>query len=466
MKDLLTYVLDRKNGPLYELLYRAILQDIASGSLAPGQKLPSKRTLADHLKISKMTVENAYAQLAAEGYIYSREKVGYFVEKNIEALCAAPPPVPAAPPAPESPRWDADLTSNSLPADGFPFSVWSKLMREVMQDYGDELLKPVPNCGAPLLREAICQYLHDFRSMSVSPEQILVGAGTDFLYNILIQLLGRDRVYALEDPGYSKIRQVYTVAGVHSRPVPLDNDGVMPEFLSGAHVLHLSPSHHFPTGIVTPIARRQALIAWAREAEGRYIIEDDYDSEFRLSGRPIPTMQSIDPAGKVIYLNSFTKSIAPSIRISYMVLPPALMKRFQEKLGFYACTVPSFEQYTLARFLSRGYFEKHLARMKKYYKGQRDNIISALEAAPFRSRMEILEQDAGLHFLLRVDTNRSDRELKALCEKAGIHIACLSDYDLTPRQEESHCLVVNYSGFDSKKAPELLRRLENILNNP
>ena len=356
---MLTYTLDREAGPLYEALYRGIRGDILEGRLMPGEKLPSKRALADHLKISKVTVETAYAQLVAEGYIRSQEKVGYFVEAVEQGQA---PAYRRALELPEAPRpvWEADFTANNLPAEAFPFSVWAKLQREVLLDYGAELLGPVPPGGAYVLRQAIADYLYGFRSMTVSPDQILVGAGTDFLYNLLIQLLGRDKCYGVEDPGYGKIRQVYEAAGVPCLPVPLDGDGIRIDRLGEAQVLHLSPSHHFPTGIVTPIGRRQALLEWAEGGEGRYLIEDDYDSEFRLAGRPIPTLQSIDRAGKVIYLNSFTKSIAPAIRISYLVLPPELMEEFRRRLGFYACTVPSFEQYTLARFLSRGYFEKVL----------------------------------------------------------------------------------------------------------
>ena len=368
---------------------------------------------------------------------------------------------------PEAPRpvWEADFTANNLPAEAFPFSVWAKLQREVLLDYGAELLGPVPPGGAYVLRQAIADYLYGFRSMTVSPDQILVGAGTDFLYNLLIQLLGRDKCYGVEDPGYGKIRQVYEAAGVPCLPVPLDGDGIRIDRLGEAQVLHLSPSHHFPTGIVTPIGRRQALLEWAEGGEGRYLIEDDYDSEFRLAGRPIPTLQSIDRAGKVIYLNSFTKSIAPAIRISYLVLPPELMEEFRHRLGFYACTVPSFEQYTLARFLSRGYFEKHINRMKKYYRGQRDRLIAALSHASFSRQVEILEQDAGLHFLLRVRTHRPDRDLKALCAQAGIRIFCLSDYNQRENPADSHCLVVNYTGFDGNAAPELLTRLEAALED-
>lgn len=458
---MLTYDLSSLPCPLYEGLYRCIREDILTGRLRPGEKLPSKRALADHLKISKVTVENAYAQLSAEGYLRSQEKVGYFVEVSTGPLPLPQPPPPCAPEPAQV--WAADLTSNQLRGDAFPFSVWAHLLRQVMLDYGAELLKPMPIGGAPVLREAISQFLYGFRSMSVSPDQILVGAGTDFLYNLLIQLLGQDKRYAVEDPGYDKIRRVYEAAGVTCCPVPMDRDGVRVDALDGADILHLSPSHHFPTGIVTPIGRRQALLEWAEAAPNRYLIEDDYDSEFRLSGRPIPTLQSIDHCGKVIYMSSFTKSIAPSIRISFLVLPPALMETFRQKLGFYACTVPSFEQYTLARFLSEGYFEKHINRMKKYYREQRNQIIKVIQGASFASRVKILSQDTGLHFLLQVNTTRTDQELKALCARAGIRVRCLTDYAVRDLDTFAHCLVINYTGFDSATAPHVLARLEALL---
>lgn len=212
-----------------------------------------------------------------------------------------------------------------------------------------------------------------------------------------------------------------------------------------------------------PIGRRQELLAWASEAEERYIIEDDYDSEFRFSGRPLPTMQSIDPGGRVIYTNTFSKSLAPSIRISYMVLPPALMERFWRTLSFYSCTVTSFEQYALARFLSEGHFERHINRMKKYYRAERDALISAIERSPLAGRAEILEQDAGLHFLLRVRTEKSDATLSEEAQAAGIRLSFLSEYQNGPARAETHEIVVNYSGLDAARLDEAFERLAEIL---
>ena len=461
---MLTYELKKAPGvPLYEALYRCIRSDILAGRLAPGEKLPSKRALAAHLEVSKVTVEGAYAQLLAEGYLRSEEKVGYFVEATAHAHPAAPAPAPAAA---ETPKWELDLTANA-PATGFPFSVWMRLQRQVMLDYGDRLLAHLPPQGYPELRSAIAEHLLQFRGLSVDPENILIGAGTDFLYNLLIQLLGRDKRYALEEPGYHKIRQIYAAGGVECVSAALDAVGVVPASLADAQVLHCSPSHHFPTGIVTPAARRRQLLSWAAESPERYIIEDDYDSEFRFHAHPVPALLAMDRWGKVIYMNTFSKTLAPSIRISYMILPQPLMAEFRQRLGFYSCTVPSFEQYTLARFLSGGWFEKHINRMRKFYRTRRNRVIGLLEGSDFSGRFTILEQDAGLHFLLRVDTRLTDRELTALCARAGIRVRCLSDYYAGPVPDWARgCLVVNYSGLDEQNLPAALTRLSALTAEP
>ena len=453
---MVTYELKKAPGvPLYESLYRCIRGDILSGKLRPGEKLPSKRALAQHLEISKITVEAAYNQLLAEGYLSSREKVGYFVEA-VEQPPEQPLPSPAPQQKQESP-WLLDLTGG---AEKFPFSVWMRLQREVMLDYGEELLKPLPNRGVAELRRAIADHLAAFRGMTVDPENILIGAGTDFLYNLLIQLLGREGPYALEEPGYGKIRKIYAAGGVEILGAPMDDLGVMPDLLGDAQVLHISPSHHFPTGLVTPVSRRLELLAWAREGE-KWIIEDDYDSEFRFAAHPMPAMQSLD-SRRVIYMNSFSKTLAPSIRISYMVLPGELMVRFQEKLGFYSCTVASFEQYTLARFLSRGYFEKHINRMRKFYNSRRKFLIGLLQGRSFSHKLTILEEDAGLHFLVKVDTALSDTALTALLARAGIRVRSLSSY-YHDGSADRHILVVNYSALKEKSAQQALDALESLL---
>ena len=453
---MLTYELEKTPGvPLYEALYRCIREDILSGKLAAGQKLPSKRALAENLEVSKITVETAYGQLLAEGYLRSVEKVGYFVEV-VERPAA---PEPMSPQKPEQETASVDLSANG--SAGFPFSVWSRLQRQIMLDMGPRLLLPLANQGAWELRQAIAGHLAQFRGMRVNPENILIGAGTDFLYNLLIQLLGRDKRYALEEPGYGKIRLLYAAAGAACISAPMDSQGVLPDSLEDAQVLHISPSHHFPTGIITPLSRRQALLRWANAREDRWIIEDDYDSEFRFNAHPMPTMQSLDSSGRVIYMNTFSKTLAPSIRISYMVLPGALMARFRETLGFYSCTVASFEQYTLARFLGEGYFEKHINRMRKYYRTLRNRVLTLIESSPYAHMLTITEENAGLHFLVKVSTDSPEEAILALCRRVGLGIRSLGSYyhgAVPPEAERT--LVVNYSGLEEKD----LERLADILN--
>ena len=455
---MLTYELKKKPGlPLYEALYRCIRQDILDGRLKPGERLPSKRALAEHLELGKITVEAAYAQLLAEGYIRSREKVGYFVEALERPEPTAKPQKPTDPEERKEPVL-LDLTANGT--GHFPFTVWSRLQREVILDYDRQLLLPLPNQGIPELRQAIADHLSAFRGMAIDGDNILIGAGTDFLYNLLIQLLGREKSYAVEEPGYGKIRMIYAANGVRCVSVPMDELGVRPEKLEAAQVLHFSPSHHFPTGLVTPMSRRQELLGWA--AKGNWIIEDDYDSEFRFASHPLPALQSLAPE-RVIYINSFSKSLAPSIRISYMVLPPQLMAEFRSRLGFYGCTVPSFEQHTLARFLSQGHFEKHINRMRRYYQKRRNLVIDALSRCAFSEKLTILEQDAGLHFLLRVDTDWSDRELTAYLLEQGIRIQALSSFYHASDPGQLHCLVVNYSGLEDAQLEQALGKLEQAL---
>ena len=460
---MLTYSMDDRGSlPLYEYLYRRIRADILNGTLAAGEKLPSKRRLAEHLHLSVITVEGAYQQLEAEGYVYTLPKRGFFVsqvEQRPTAMPAAIPLPAAAPPK----RWTLDLKSNQVDASRFPAATWARLTRQVLSEGSEALLRPVPHQGLPALRQAIANDLRDYKGMSVSPEQVIVGAGAEYLYLLLSQLLGRDVVFALEDPGYPKIRLVYETCGTTCRPIPLDGQGMSISALeaSGAAVAHLSPSHHYPTGLVTSIGRRQELLRWAERRDG-FIIEDDYDSEFRFSGRPIPTLQSIDHDGRVIYMNTYSQTISPAMRLGYMVLPPRLLERYRRMLDFYACTVPALEQHVLARFLDRGYYEQHLSRMRKEYRMRRAQVLDAFRSSPFAHRISIAEQGAGLHFLLRLDTKESDEVLKHRAEALGVRLGFLSEYAALPDPSYDHTLVVNYAGLDAGKLPEIMELLSRI----
>ena len=463
---MLTYALDKTAGvSLYEQLYRRVKEDILSGRLAAGEKLPSKRALAAHLEVSVITVKNAYEQLMAEGYLTGVEKKGYFVSSVLPPLPSQPPPVTQDVPEPGERTWFLDLVTNSIDAEDFPFTVWARLMRQTILEEGTGLLHAMPPQGAPELRTAIAAYLRQFRGMAVDAEQIIIGAGTEQLYSMLVQLLGRGKRYAAEDPGYSKIIRIYRSNQAEVVSIPLDSAGLSVTALERAHadVVHISPSHHYPTGIVMPIARRQELLHWAEQGTDRYILEDDYDSEFRFVGRPIPTLFSVDEGGRVVYLNTFSKTIAPSIRISYMVLPQRLLPAFREKLGFYSSTVSGFEQYTLARFMAEGYYEKHLNRMRKRYHQKRDAVIACIRGGPLAPRARITEEDAGLHFLMTLDTSLSDTALRRMAEQRGLRLAMLSEYYSDHDAAPPHVLVVNYSGVELEKLPRALARLAEIL---
>ena len=441
---MLTYPLEERGSlPLYEYLCRCIRSDILSGTLPAGTRLPSKRALAEHLHVSVITVESAYSQLEAEGYLQALPRRGFFVA----AVEQTPPAVrgTAPLPAPEVPMWRLDLSRNQVDTARFPVSTWVKLTRQVLSEEPEALLSPVPHQGLPALRQAIAADLRDFRGMAVSPEQIVIGAGAEYLYLLLAQLLGRDTVFAVEDPGYPKIRQVYGALGA-----------------AGAGALHISPNHQYPTGLVTPITRRQTLLRWAEDAEGT-IIEDDYDSEFRFTGRPIPTLQSIDLRGRVVYLNTFSQTISPSMRLGFLVLPPRLLERYRRELGFYACTVPALEQHVLARFISGGHYERHLSRMRKEYRNRRAEVVEAFRSSALAPRVTFSEERAGLHFLLRLDTGRSDAELYQLAARMGVRLGFLSEYAAVPKPEFAHTLVINYAGLSPQRLPEAIRLLSEVL---
>lgn len=452
-----TYALDPASPtPLYEQLYRCLKEDLLSGVIPGGEKLPSKRALAEHLNVSRITVENAYQQLLTEGYLRSRPRSGYYAEVLETLPQPAPPlrqPIPAVQEAP------------SPSAGQFPFSVWARLMRGVLLDRQEALLGPVPGQGLPELRQAIAGMLRRSRGMEVDPAGILIGAGAEYLYNILLQLLGRENVFGLENPGHRKLRQVYAAGGATVRPVALDESGVSLQSLiaSGANVLHISPGHQFPLGIVTPIARRRQLMAWLGSRADRYLIEDDYDSEFRFAGKVIPTMCSMDATGRVIYMNTFSKTITPALRISYMILPPGLLNRYREKLGFYSCTVPSFEQLTLARFLEEGYFEKHVSRMKRRYRLLRQTFLTALEARHFGERVEVLGDEAGLHMRLKLRTELPDGELTRQFQAAGIPAAALTGYYFPGTAPAALGeIVLQYADLPESEIPAVLDLLRQL----
>ena len=339
----------------YLQLYHQLRGDIVSGVYPNGKKLPSKRLLAEQTGVSVITVEHAYAILCDEGYLEPRERSGYFVSYSA-ADC-----FPVA--EPDSVR---QLPSARDLADDFPFSVLAKTMRRVLSEYGESILVKSPNNGCTELRKAIAAYLARCRGINVAPSQIVIGSGAEYLYGLIVQLLGRERVFALENPSYEKIRRVYLANGVTCDMLRLGSDGIRTSELArtDASVLHVTPFHSFPSGITASAGKRSEYIRWAH-SRGGYIVEDDFDSEFTLSSKAEDTLFSLEPKRSVLYLNTFSKTIAPSMRLGYMVLPESLTDAFEQSVGFYSCTVPVFEQYVLAELLSNGDFERHINRVRR-----------------------------------------------------------------------------------------------------
>ena len=472
---MLTYSLDGRNGEsLYSYLYKCIRNDILTGVLKPGSRLPSKRSFADHLGVSVVTIENAYSQLQSEGFLYSVPKRGFYVSyiqttrpklNSDQNQCSQSFYSPPSYTPPTESNIRINLFSNRIAAENFPFSIWAKLMRETLSQNQNALMEPSPSAGIPELRQAIAKHLYDFRSMEVKADQIIIGAGTEYLYSLLIQLLGYDKTYAVEFPGYQKLTHIYECHKTTCVNIPIDEAGIIISRLNAAKadVVHLSPSHHYPTGIVTPISRRYELLAWANQAPMRYIIEDDYDSEFRLSGKPIPTLQGIDSSECVIYMNTFTKTLSPTIRISYMVLPDHLLKKFNNNMGFYSCTVSNFEQYTLAKFVDQGHFERHINRMRTHYRQIRDRFIAAIKESPLRNRVQISNADSGLHFLLKVKTSISDEALLHRAEAHGLGILCLSQFNHKDLVCPQNILIISYAGLNSEEIPMAVQLLTECL---
>lgn len=359
---MLTYNMDARGGEAkYAYLYQKIKEDILNGAIRPGERLPSKRALAEHLGVSVVTVDTAYQQLTDEGYLYARERSGYYayeldcLQAGIKPACGRLNLL----------KEEAGMASGTK-KPAFQYASMLKIMREVIAEYGERLLDKPPHLGCAELRNAIAEYLLRYRGMVAQPEQIVIGSGSEYLYGNVVQLLGRNRIYGLEHPSYEKIRQVYEANGATCELLALDETGIATESLAGtaASVLHITPFHSYPSGISASAAKRYEYLAWAAK-RGAIIVEDDFDSEFSLNKKPIETVYAMDTTESVVYINTFSHSLAPSMRVGYMILPQALMRLYNTKLGFYACSVPLFDQYVLAKYIAGGHFERHLNRVRR-----------------------------------------------------------------------------------------------------
>ena len=351
------YKIDEASAqPAYMQLYYQLRRDIVEGVYPLGARLPSKRLLSEETGTSVITVEHAYSILLEEGYAQARTRSGYFAAyKESDFLCAEPKP------------HELSHRPGTYTASGdFPFSVLSRTMRRVISEYGESLLTKSPNQGCIELREAIRSYLARANGINVSAEQIVIGAGAEYLYGLIVQLVGKDAPFAIEDPSYEKIRAVYEAYGIECKALPLGQDGIRSEALGETYatLLHITPFNSYPSGISADVSKRIEYLSWAKE-RGAFIVEDNFDSELTVSKKNEDTVFSLDSGERVIYVNTFSKTVAPSMRVGYMVLPESLLPLYREKLGFYSCTVPIFEQYLLAELISSGDFERNINRLRR-----------------------------------------------------------------------------------------------------
>lgn len=434
-------------------IYEYFKQEIISGNLNRTEKIPSKRQLAQSLSCSLNTVQAAYNQLTDEGYIMPKAKSGYFVA-SLEGIVYIQPKQQDAKMAEK--RTDPlafDFSHQGVDFDHFPFSIWRRLTKEVIDETDKELLRTGDPHGLPALRSTIARYLHQSRGVNCSPDQIIISSGTEYLLQLLTQLFDRQAVYAIENPGYEKLAMIFRSSRAEYKPIILDRSGMRPEALeeSTATIACITPSHQFPTGQIMPVNRRIQLLNWANDRPGRYIIEDDYDSEFRYTGKPIPSLQGLDKEGKVIYMGALSKSLSPALRVSYMVLPQTLLQAYHEKLDFYICPVPTIEQKTLQRFMDEGHFERHLNRMRNLYRQKRERLVTAIRDLLPEARIE--GAASGLHFVLRAGNGLSEPELVQRASEWGVKVYGFSRYSSAPTSDAPRDAIV--LGFATLRLDEI-----------
>lgn len=440
--------------PLYEQIYSYIKEEIRRGNLRSSRKLPSTRVLAENLKVSRSTAQMAYDQLVSEGYIEAVPCRGFFVS-NIEELVEAGQGKADALVLKELERQDkyqVDFSPRGIDLNSFPFNTWRKISKGTLTDDNKEMFLTGSSQGEPGLREAIREYLHSARGVNCSREQIVIGAGSEYLLMLLNQILGPEHRIAMENPTYKQAWRVFTSLGYQVEPVEMDQYGMDLELLlqSNADIAYIMPSHQYPTGIVMPVKRRQELLSWAYQEESRYLIEDDYDSEFRYKGKPIPALQGMDNRGRVIYMGTFSKSIAPAIRISFLVLPKPLLHIYYEKVSFYASTVSRIDQNILFTFLAEGHYERHLNRMRAIYKAKHDALLTALK--PLEDIFHIRGEYAGLHVLLTHKGGVDERWLLEQAETVGVRVYGLSGYYI-PKRDQAYppTVVLGYANLTEKE---------------
>jgi GntR family transcriptional regulator/MocR family aminotransferase len=424
-------------APLYEKIYKYIRNEIIDGKIPTGEKLPSTRLLAENLSVSRSTVELAYDQLLAEGYIRAEACRGFFAcdikelyQLDEGSRNAARRRNPGGAASSRQIKRVIDFSPYAINTASFPYNVWRKISKNVLLDDREELLLAGDGQGEYELRSEIASYLHQARGVNCQVEDIIIGAGNEYLEILLAQLLGRGLTMLMENPGYPQAYHTFCNMGYQVRTVEARDTGMTRQDAERIQpdLIYMMPSHQFPLGSVMPMTQRLELLKWASEQEGRYLIEDDYDSEYRYRGKPIPSLQSIDSNGKVIYLGTFSKSVAPSLRISYMVLPPQLLEKYKTECGFYSTTVPRMQQEILREFIRDGHFGRHLNRMRGIYRSRHDYLLGELKKRFWVKK--ISGDHAGMHLLVQVNSKLPEEEICRRAAEQGIGLSGLLSYRL------------------------------------
>lgn len=447
--------------PLYEQIYRYIKSDIQKGRISAGEKLPSTRSLAKYLEVSRSTVELAYEQLESEGYIESLPYKGTFALDVQELYRLKPRKIASQTKPAKKQEILYDFSPHGVDLKRFPYQVWRKLSKDVLSEDKSELFRMGDPQGEWGLRRAVVSYLYHARGVNCTPDQIVIGAGNDYMLFLLHVILGQQHKIAFENPTYRQAYRLFERLGYPVCTVDMDQYGMEARILreTDADIAYVMPSHQYPLGIVMPIRRRMELLSWADEAEGRYLIEDDYDSEFRYKGKPIPALKGYDASEKVIYLGTFSKSIAPAIRMSYMVLPERLLRVYQENCRFINPTVSRVDQMILQKFIEEGYYERHLNRMRALYKGRHDTFLNCLK--PFAKKCRISGEHAGVHLLLTFTDGRTAEELIHLAREQKVAVYALSSYDTQGSHRHEASVLLGYANMEEdqiKEAVEILKQ--------
>ena len=460
MNELIINLNAKSNKPLYEQIYEYIKQDICEGNLACGERLPSTRALAKFLEVSRSTVELSYEQLLSEGYIESIPCKGFYV-CELEGLYRqiawkAPDWIPVK----LEKKYRFDFSPNGIDLQSFPYNIWRKLSKEILLDDRSELFKSGNVQGEEELRYVIQNYLHQARGVKCDIDQIVVGAGNEYLLMLLEIILGKDHTIAFENPTYKQAYRLFENLSYDVQTVDVDKHGIQIDKLqeSSANLAYVMPSHQYPLGIVMPIKRRLELLKWAEESENRYIIEDDYDSEFRYKGKPIPALQGYDVNDKVIYLGTFSRAVAPAIRISYMVLPKSLITSYQQKCGYLSCTVPKIDQFIVKEFIEQGHFERHLNKMRALYKSRHDVLVSQLKS--LSHVCHITGEHAGVHLLLHFNGNCTEKEMIELAKERGIKVYGLSEYYVDGHYQKDIVILLGYANMNEKDIVQAIQLLK------